>query len=107
MNKRTVIITGANSGIGKAAAMKFAAEGHCLIMACRNLEKSAESFEEIVRMTQNKNVHLIELDISSFESIRSFTCTFISRFNQLGILIHNAGFWKGKTESTPGSEAAY
>ncbi|MCC5907109.1 MAG: SDR family NAD(P)-dependent oxidoreductase [Balneolaceae bacterium] len=93
MKKRTVIITGANSGIGKAAAMKFAAEGHCLIMACRNLGKSAETFNEIIRMTQNKDVHLMELDISLFESIRSFTGAFISQFDQLDILIHNAGFF--------------
>ncbi len=91
MKQKTVIITGANSGIGKAAAMKFAAEGHCLIMACRNPERAAEAFDEIVRLTQNSDVHLMELDVSSFESIRSFAGAFMNRFDHLDILIHNAG----------------
>lgn len=40
MKDKIVTITGANSGIGKAAALKFATEGYCVIMACRNMEVS-------------------------------------------------------------------
>lgn len=40
MHDRTVIIAGANSGIGKAAAIRFAREGYQVIIACRNLKRS-------------------------------------------------------------------
>ena len=40
MGEKIVIITGANSGIGKAATLKFATEGYRVIMACRNVEIS-------------------------------------------------------------------
>ncbi len=49
--KKSVIINGANSGIGKAAAIKFAAEGFHVILACRNFEKSVSAWDEITVQT--------------------------------------------------------
>ncbi|GHH98067.1 SDR family NAD(P)-dependent oxidoreductase [Neobacillus kokaensis] len=92
MNNKIVIITGANSGIGKAAALKFAKEGFSVIMACRNLEISKAVQKEIMEVTKNTNVDLIELDVSSFDSIRSFCTAFKSKYPRLDILIHNAAY---------------
>jgi NAD(P)-dependent dehydrogenase (short-subunit alcohol dehydrogenase family) len=93
MTTKTVIITGSNSGIGKAAANKFAAEGYRVIMACRNIEKSEIARSEIIRRSGNQNVDLMKLDVSSFESIVSFCREYGSRFQKLDILIHNAAFF--------------
>lgn len=92
MNDKIVIITGANSGIGKAAAQKFAIEGYCVIMACRNMEISKAVQKEIIEVTNNTNVELMELDVSSFDSIRAFCLGFTVKYPRLDILIHNAAY---------------
>jgi len=91
--RRTVIITGANSGIGKAAALKFASQGHHVIMACRDTERSAKARQETVEASGSKSVELIELDVSSFSSIQKFCSAFKASHRQLDILIHNAGYF--------------
>ncbi|MFC0476745.1 SDR family NAD(P)-dependent oxidoreductase [Robertmurraya beringensis] len=92
MNDKIVIITGANSGIGKAAALKFATEGYRVIMACRNMENSAAVQKEIINTTKNTHVDLLKLDISSFDSIRTFCATFKDTYPRLDILINNAAY---------------
>lgn len=92
MNDKIVIITGANSGIGKAAALKFATEGYRVIMACRNMEISAAVQKEIIHTTKNNNIDLLKLDISSFDSIRTFCAAFKNTYPRLDILINNAAY---------------
>ena len=91
---KTVIITGANSGIGKAAAIRFAREGYQVIIACRNLEKSKKAQQEIINLTDNRRVDLLRLDVSFFESIKYFCSEFKKGYQRLDILIHNAGYFK-------------
>jgi NAD(P)-dependent dehydrogenase (short-subunit alcohol dehydrogenase family) len=91
MKNKIVIITGANSGIGKAATIKFCDAGYTVVMACRNLKKSKFVQEEIIKITKNTNLDLLELDISSIESIKDFIKNFKNRYNHLDILVHNAG----------------
>ena len=93
MNDKIVIITGANSGIGRSAAIRFAEEGYKVIMACRNVEKSKKVQQEIIELTKNNSVDLLKLDISSFKSIEDFCSDFKGKYNKLDILIHNAGFF--------------
>ena len=92
MKDKIVIITGANSGIGKAAALKFATEEYYVIMACRNMETSTAVQNDIIEITKNTNVDLMELDVSSFDSIRAFCTAFTSKYPRLDILIHNAAY---------------
>ncbi|SOC11544.1 NAD(P)-dependent dehydrogenase (short-subunit alcohol dehydrogenase family) [Ureibacillus xyleni] len=92
MEEKIIIITGANSGIGKAAALKFATEGYRVIMACRNLKISLAAQQEIIHLSDNKLVDLMELDVSSFASIHSFCATFKSKYPHLDILINNAAY---------------
>lgn len=93
MNQRTVIITGANSGIGKAAAKKFAEKNHTVIMGCRNLEKSRPVRDQIADLYGNDRVYLEEVDMSSFESIRTFCNNYYEKYEKLDILIHNAAYF--------------
>jgi len=93
MNDRTVIITGANSGIGRAAAIRFAEAGFQVVMACRNIERSQRAQQEIIELSENESVDLLRLDISSFQSIKEFCVKFKKRYGKLDILIHNAGYF--------------
>lgn len=93
MEKRIVIITGANSGIGKAASKKFSSEGYQVIMACRNINKGEKAKKEVVESGGNKSVELMELDVSSFDSIRTFVNEYRSKHDKLDVLIHNAAYF--------------
>ncbi|REK77593.1 SDR family NAD(P)-dependent oxidoreductase [Paenibacillus paeoniae] len=105
MKDSIVVITGANSGIGKAAAHKFAAEGYRVVMACRNLAISKPVQQEIMSISGNQTVDLLELDVSSFDSIRAFCAVFKATYSKLDILIHNAAYLShGETEYRLSSE---
>jgi NAD(P)-dependent dehydrogenase (short-subunit alcohol dehydrogenase family) len=94
LKDKVVIITGANSGIGRAASIKFAAEGCKLIMACRNLKKSEKAQQEIIEFTKNDRVEMMKLDLSSFKSIDAFCCEFKGNYEKLDLLINNAGYFQ-------------
>lgn len=91
--EKTIIITGSNSGIGKAAAHIFAKKGYHVIMACRNLGRSETAREEIITKSGNSSVELWQLDVSSFKSIKHFCAEYTKKFQKLDILIHNAGYF--------------
>ncbi len=93
MKQKQVIITGANSGIGKAAAQIFAYAGYTVIMACRNLEKGKAAQKEIISKSKNEAVHLMKLDTSSLASIKAFSEDYKNRFDKLDILINNAAYF--------------
>lgn len=93
MPEKIVIITGANTGIGQQAAIKFADAGYSVVMACRNLKKSKPVRDEIIKTTKNDRVLLEELDMSSFESIKAFAGRYKNLFPKLDILINNAAYF--------------
>lgn len=71
MDKRTVVITGGNSGLGYQCAKNIALESknYTVILACRNRDKARTAVENIQRETGNPNIYTISLDLSSVESI--------------------------------------
>lgn len=69
---KVVIVTGANTGIGKETALELARRGATVYMACRDKYRTEHARVEIVLETKNKNVFYRELDLSSLESIRKF-----------------------------------
>ncbi|XP_049544661.1 retinol dehydrogenase 14 isoform X2 [Anopheles darlingi] len=106
MDGKTVIITGANSGIGKETARDLARRGARIIMACRNMETAKQARDEIVQETNNQNVVLLPLDLSSQGSIREFAAEVLRTERKLDVLIHNAGFAETfrKSKSVDGIE---
>lgn len=91
---KNIIITGANSGIGKTATIQFAKQGYRVIMACRNMEISKPVCQEIREKSQNSNVEMIQLDISSKQSIYTFCDEYKKKYDVLDVLINNAGHFK-------------
>ena len=88
---KTVVITGANTGIGKETAVDLAARGARVIIGCRNLEKGMEAMKEIQQRSGNQNVFFEKLDLASLESVRTFADKILNSEPRLDILINNAG----------------
>ena len=90
MNK-IVLITGANSGVGKSLALQSALKRSTVVMVCRNKDKGEKARDEIISISKNESVHLIIADLSSLDSIKKASEEFKSNFNNLHILVNNAG----------------
>lgn len=69
---KTIIVTGANAGIGKACSRQLAQQGHRVIMACRNQQRGEAARQEIVSETGNGEVVLKIVDLSSLRSLKNF-----------------------------------
>ncbi|XP_078427532.1 short-chain dehydrogenase TIC 32, chloroplastic-like isoform X1 [Wolffia australiana] len=87
----TAVVTGASSGIGVETARVLALRGVHVVMGVRNLSAGARVKESILSETPSAKVDVLELDLSSFASVRKFASEFSSLNLPLNILINNAG----------------
>jgi len=87
----TAIVTGATSGIGLETARVLALRGVNVVMPVRTLESGKKVAESIVEKIPNAKLEVMELDISSQESVRKFASEYCSKGLPLNILILNAG----------------
>jgi NAD(P)-dependent dehydrogenase (short-subunit alcohol dehydrogenase family) len=90
MRKRIALVTGANSGMGKATIAALADKGIHVVMACRSKERGLQAYKEITQNVE-RDVALMLCDLGDMNSIRSFTDEFKQRYTYLDILINNAG----------------
>ncbi|KAK2884886.1 retinol dehydrogenase 13-like [Channa argus] len=88
---KTVVITGANTGIGKETARELAKRGGRIIMGCRDMEKCEAAALEIRGKTLNPQVYACHLDLASMKSIREFAKRLKQDEQHVDILINNAG----------------
>ncbi|KAM6071416.1 retinol dehydrogenase 12-like [Theristicus caerulescens] len=88
---KTVIVTGANSGIGKCVALDLARRNARTILACRSRERGQAAVEEIRAATGNPAVLLRLLDTSSLASVRAFAQAVLREEKRLDVLVNNAG----------------
>lgn len=99
LSGRSFVITGANSGIGKATAHEIAKRGGIVHLVCRNKERAQEAKEEIVEHSKNQNVHVHIVDMSSARQVWEFAESF-SKSNSIHVLINNAGCMVNQKELT-------
>ena len=88
---RTAVITGANSGLGLAAARALAGAGADVVLACRNTEKGEAAVASIRADVPDASLALEALDLSSLDSVRAFAERFRGGHESLDLLINNAG----------------
>jgi NAD(P)-dependent dehydrogenase (short-subunit alcohol dehydrogenase family) len=86
-----MLITGANTGIGKATAEALAAQGHRLYLACRSETKTQPVIDEMIRTSDNKDIHFLALDLGNLDSVRACAAAFLAEDVPLDVLINNAG----------------
>ena len=91
LDGKTVIVTGGNTGIGKATAEELSERGARVILACRDMVKGRNVMEEIRKKTGNNNLAVRKLDLASCKSIRAFAGQILREEPHIDILINNAG----------------
>uniref|UniRef100_A0A671N581 Dehydrogenase/reductase (SDR family) member 13a, duplicate 3 n=1 Tax=Sinocyclocheilus anshuiensis TaxID=1608454 RepID=A0A671N581_9TELE len=96
---KTAIVTGSNTGIGKATALDLAKRGARVFLACRNKEKAEAAVYDIRKESGNPEVLYMHLDLASLKSVRNFAETFLKSEPRLDLLINSAGLIaSGRTE---------
>ncbi|KAM4592830.1 retinol dehydrogenase 13 [Odontesthes bonariensis] len=88
---KTVLITGANTGIGKETALDMAQRGARVILACRDMNRARIAADEIRQKSGNGNVVVKKLDLASLQSVRDLAREVQEKEERLDILINNAG----------------
>uniref|UniRef100_A0A1A8GMS4 Dehydrogenase/reductase (SDR family) member 12 n=1 Tax=Nothobranchius korthausae TaxID=1143690 RepID=A0A1A8GMS4_9TELE len=99
LSGRSFIVTGANSGIGKAAAQELASRGGTIHMVCRDKGRAEAAKAEIIANSKNQNVHVYIVDMSSARQVWEFAQSF-SQNNVVHVLVNNAGCMVNQRELT-------
>lgn len=108
MKNKICMVTGANSGIGKAITHELAKQGATVVMVCRNKAKGEAALAEIQAASGNPNLEIMLADLSVQASIRQLAAQFKQKYDRLHVLINNAGGFYNKRElSADGLEMTF
>jgi len=108
MENKICVVTGGNTGIGKATSLKLAQFGAKVILACRSVDKANTAKAEIEKAVPNAQIEVMKLDLSDFDSIKEFVANFKEKYDHLDVLINNAGIVKSAFEkATCGYESTF
>lgn len=96
---KTILITGANTGIGLATAETFVKDGHHVILACRNPDKAIQAKKQLDALGTGK-VETITLDLNDLSQIAETAETLLGQFEKIDVLVNNAGMMTPQLEAT-------
>jgi NAD(P)-dependent dehydrogenase (short-subunit alcohol dehydrogenase family) len=88
---RTVVVTGANSGLGLVSARELARHGASVVLACRNTAKGDQALRAIQAVAPDAQLELAQLDLGDLESVAAFAEGFRASHDGLDLLLNNAG----------------
>lgn len=92
-----IIVTGGNRGLGYASVVEFAKKGAHVVLTSRSKEKGEAAIADIKKGVPNASLETMELDCSSFKSVRAFADEYTAKYNsQLDVLVNNAGIGSTK-----------
>ena len=88
---KTIVVTGANSGLGYEATRVFARKNATVVMACRDTDRAEEAAREVSREVPDASLSVAELDLADLDSIGEFAESFTDEYDELHVLCNNAG----------------
>jgi NAD(P)-dependent dehydrogenase (short-subunit alcohol dehydrogenase family) len=105
---RTIVITGASSGVGLETARLFAAKGADVVLACRHHGRAQRAMERIAADVPGARIEELSLDLASLTSVRAGAAELRSRHPRVDVLINNAGvMWAPKGTTDDGFETHF
>jgi NAD(P)-dependent dehydrogenase (short-subunit alcohol dehydrogenase family) len=108
MPERVCVLTGATSGIGRAAASALARQGFSLGLVCRSREKGERAAAEIRAETGRDDVAVFVADLGERAAVRRVAAELCGRYPRIDVLLNNAGLVNLRREETPdGLEATF
>ena len=106
MQGKVVLVTGANTGIGRETSLALAQDGAHVVMACRSEARAKEAMDYIKEQVAEAELTFLRLDLASLASVRRAAEAFVALKLPLHVLVNNAGLaGKGLTED--GFEIAF
>jgi len=99
MSGKTIIVTGASSGIGFEVARVLCEGGNDVILACRSEERANRSVEKIKKQNPSALATYMHLDLASLESVRKFVDDFHAADKKLTVLVNNAGVFQNMKDT--------
>ncbi len=108
VSNKLFLITGATSGIGKAAALAITAQGGKVVIVGRNPQKTATTVAEIKQVSGSPAVEYLLADLSSQAEVRRLAAEFQQRYDRLDVLVNNAGgVFMRRQETVDGLEMTF
>ena len=104
---RTALVTGANSGMGRATALELARRGWRVVAACRTHEKATRTAEEFRADTGNAEIHPGQIDLGDLASVRDCAESVLAGGGPLHVLVNNAGVGGQRGVTADGFELAF
>ena len=104
---RTFLVTGANTGIGRATAEGLARRGGRVYVASRSAEKGAAAVAGLRASTGNDAVEYLPLDLADLDSVRACAASFLARGEPLHVLVNNAGVVRTRGLTSQGFELMF
>lgn len=98
---KTAMVTGANSGIGKAVASGLAALGAKVILVVRNVERGEQARDELAAAHPNSDLSVEICDVASLSAVRRLAAELNGRLPSLDVVVHNAGVLPDSRTETP------
>lgn len=106
LDGRVIVVTGATSGLGRAAAEQFDRDGATVIAVGRNADKTATAVGVLREATGNPNISAVIADMGDYHSVRRAATEILAEHDRLDVLIHNAGALTHQRIDAPDSTEA-
>lgn len=107
LSGRVILVTGANTGVGRATAEQLAARGARLILLCRSAERARAVVETVEAMPTSGGVEVIEVELSELGSVRRGAAAILERAPRIDALVNNAGVGGTRGVTADGFELAF
>jgi NAD(P)-dependent dehydrogenase (short-subunit alcohol dehydrogenase family) len=91
MLSKTILITGATSGIGTETALALAKQGHVLYLLVRDVDKGEQLKSDLIAQTKNEKINIVKCDLTDLQSVHNAATQIKTDLTTIHVLINNAG----------------